>query len=242
MSKSCPLSLSPATRFTPANKRHTPSSNMCSAKSAPRALQNCHEAHEKFHSESSLSSIVGCVFLSLFHLALSDYAYAKTSLSATKPPWRPKPRYLLSLPTLIHSSDSSSYTKIISHIADTPQPKEHERRIVLSTGDQALNHAISAADSYMRAAQRAATPAEKARLSRKCNELIALAERLKANAKLAAATSRPPVPESTRQLPTSEKTLILRSSRLHGKVFPPWDAAPDPGAFDRGGSRGSDFL
>ena len=86
----------------------------------------------------------------------------------------------------------------------------------------------------MQAAQRATTPAERLRLTRKCSEILALGERLKANAKAAAAASRAPVPESTRPLTTSEKAIILRASRLHGNVFPPWDSAPDPAAFDAG--------
>ncbi|KAK0623360.1 hypothetical protein B0T14DRAFT_174333 [Immersiella caudata] len=111
---------------------------------------------------------------------------------------------------------------------------EHERRLARSQGAEALQHAIAAADLYMQAAQRATTTAERVRLTRKCSEILALGERLKANAKAAAAASRPPVPESTRPLTTSEKTIILRASRLHGNVFPPWDSAPDPAAFDAG--------
>ncbi|KAK3366345.1 hypothetical protein B0H63DRAFT_490759, partial [Podospora didyma] len=61
-----------------------------------------------------------------------------------------------------------------------------------------------------------------------CSDLIALGERLKANAKAASATSRPSVPEPTRTLPAAEKSILLRSSRLHGSIFPPWDSAPDP--------------
>jgi hypothetical protein len=84
----------------------------------------------------------------------------------------------------------------------------------------------------MQAAQRATTPAERARLGRKCSEVLALGERLKANAKAAAVASRSRAPESTRPLTTAEKTIILRASRLHGNVFPPWESAPDPTVFD----------
>jgi len=86
----------------------------------------------------------------------------------------------------------------------------------------------------MQAAQNATTPAERARLGRKCSEVLALGERLKANATASTAASRPSVPESTRSLTTNEKTIILRASRLHGNVFPPWDSAPDPASFDTG--------
>ncbi|KAH8880751.1 cysteine proteinase [Thozetella sp. PMI_491] len=122
--------------------------------------------------------------------------------------------------------------------------QEHERQIGLVVGQEALDHAIAAADLYYRAAERATTPSEKSRLSRKCNEVIALAERLKANARAAAAASRPPVPESTRQLSTAEKTVVLKSSKLHGKVFRPWDTPPDPTAFSisSGGDGGPVFV
>lgn len=83
----------------------------------------------------------------------------------------------------------------------------------------------------MQAARKASTPAERSRLNRKCSDLIVLAERLKANAKAAAAGSRPLVPESTRPLTTAEKTIVLRASRLHGNIFPPWESAPDASVF-----------
>ncbi|KAK3357323.1 hypothetical protein B0T25DRAFT_566622 [Lasiosphaeria hispida] len=108
---------------------------------------------------------------------------------------------------------------------------ELERRLARSRGEEALQLAIAAADLYMQAAQKAPTAAERARLSRKCSEVIALGERLKANTKAASAASRPPVPESTRPLTTPEKAIVLRSSRLHGNIFPPWESAPDPKVF-----------
>lgn len=83
----------------------------------------------------------------------------------------------------------------------------------------------------MRAAEKAANPKDRNRLQRKCSDLIALGERLKANAKFAATSARPPVPESTRTLTIAEKTLILKSSKLHGNIFPPWEKIPDPDEF-----------
>lgn len=91
----------------------------------------------------------------------------------------------------------------------------------------------------MKAVKDAPTPAEKSRLKRKCQELIALAETLKTPTapapSPAPASSKPPPkprgPRQTRQLPTNEKTILLRSSRLHGSVFLPWDADPDPAVF-----------
>lgn len=83
----------------------------------------------------------------------------------------------------------------------------------------------------MRAAEKAANPKDRNRLQRKCSDLIALGERLKANAKSATTSARPPVPESTRTLTIAEKTLILKSSKLHGNIFPPWEKTPGPDEF-----------
>lgn len=125
--------------------------------------------------------------------------------------------------------------------------QEHEAKVGQTTGKLALNHAIQAAELYMKAVKDAPTAAEKSRLKRKCQELIALAETLKKPASAASASSSAPAPapapasskpppkprgpRQARQLPTNEKTILLRSSRLHGSVFPPWDADPDPAVF-----------
>ncbi|KAL2181564.1 uncharacterized protein P884DRAFT_326248 [Thermothelomyces heterothallicus CBS 202.75] len=112
------------------------------------------------------------------------------------------------------------------------QALEHERRLATAHGQEALKHAIAAAELYMQAAGKASYPADRKRFRRKCAELIALGERLKANTQQAAGdTSRAPVPESTRPLTTAEKTILLRASRLHGNVFPPWESAPGPDVF-----------
>lgn len=39
------------------------------------------------------------------------------------------------------------------------------------------------------------------------------------------------VPKSTRELSNREKIVLLKSSKLHGCVFPPWDTAPGEDAF-----------
>lgn len=104
-------------------------------------------------------------------------------------------------------------------------------------GEDALKHAIAAAELYMQAAGEAKTPEDRKRLRRKCAELIALGERFKASAKgSAAAASRRPVPESTRPLTTAEKTIVLKASRLHGNVFPPWASVPGPETFSEAGN------
>jgi len=109
---------------------------------------------------------------------------------------------------------------------DAHRAQEHEANIGRSTGKVALQHAISAAECYMKAARTASAPADRARLKHKCEELVALAERLKAPAV-------PPdgTPQQSRELPAAEKTILLRSSKLHGSIFPPWESAPGEGAF-----------
>ncbi|CAN8096490.1 unnamed protein product [Discula destructiva] len=132
--------------------------------------------------------------------------------------------------------------------------RDHEAKIGKASGQEALSHAIQAAELYMTAANEAPTAAHKARLKRKCQELIALAETIKppasglpirsatpaktaAAAAAAAAAASPHQapklrgPRQTRELPTGEKAILLRSSKLHGSIFPPWEQDPDPAVF-----------
>ncbi|KAL2271572.1 hypothetical protein VTJ83DRAFT_943 [Remersonia thermophila] len=114
------------------------------------------------------------------------------------------------------------------------QALQHERRMKAAQGDkEALEHAIAAAELYMKAASAAKTAEDRRRLGRKCKELIELGERLKARTKGTTpdAVAQRSVPESARPLTTAEKTIILKASRLHGHVFPPWDSAPTPEIF-----------
>lgn len=127
--------------------------------------------------------------------------------------------------------------------------KEREALIARSSGQEALDHAIAAAENYMKAAAAARTPSEKTRLNQKCNELISMAERLKKQQaaqsqgrgasgggvkvdSVAKVEKRLKLPKMARQIPTSEKTMLLRGSRLHGNTFPPWEGEPDPQDFE----------
>ena len=80
----------------------------------------------------------------------------------------------------------------------------------------------------MKAMREAPNAAERKRLKAKFEELISRAEQLRRPSRLAL-----PGPSQSRELPTSEKTILLRSSRLHGNVFPPWEAEPTPETFKR---------
>jgi len=94
-----------------------------------------------------------------------------------------------------------------------------------TSGKEALQHAITAAELYMKAAKEASSPAEKTRFKRKCQDLISQAETLKA--------PRDGAPQQSRELTTAEKIILLKSSKLHGSVFPPWEQAPKQEAFER---------
>ncbi|KAI1369096.1 PALB protein [Xylaria arbuscula] len=87
----------------------------------------------------------------------------------------------------------------------------------------------------MKIAKQSLNPADKKRLNRKCEELILKAESLKKSSRATDTVStverRLRIPRQTRQIPTSEKNIIYRNSRLHGHTFPPWEADPDPSDF-----------
>lgn len=117
-------------------------------------------------------------------------------------------------------------------------PQDAERLLKLSqTKDEALTHAIVASELYMKAIVLAKLPAEKSRLKQKCLEAIDRAEEIKkidqwpvfdlsrdAKDKSKKLVLRAPI--STRALLAREKLIILKSSRLHGSVFPQWTQKP----------------
>lgn len=117
-------------------------------------------------------------------------------------------------------------------------PQDAERLLKLSqTKDEALTHAIVASELYMKSIVLAKTPAEKSRLKLKCFEAIDRAEEIKKIdqwpaydlSRDAKDTSKKLVlrtPISTRELHAREKLIILKSSRLHGSVFPQWAQEP----------------
>lgn len=101
-----------------------------------------------------------------------------------------------------------------------------ESQLANATGQQALDHAIQAAELYMRAASQAPSKPDALRLRRKCQELIALAERLKAQIAQGLST---------------EAGIVESASRLHGNVFPRWEDDPSDAEFQRPDS-GNDFM
>lgn len=87
----------------------------------------------------------------------------------------------------------------------------------------------------MKAAGATSDPREKSRLVKKCQAMLTRAETLKKTHQngggVAAAEKRLKLPRRTRETPISEQNILLRGSKLHGNIFPPWDADPDPKEF-----------
>ncbi|TID01830.1 Calpain-like protease palB/cpr-8 [Colletotrichum higginsianum] len=115
-----------------------------------------------------------------------------------------------------------------------------EALMARSSGRDALNHAIAAADLYMKAAKEAASPADRVRFRKKCEGLITHAEQLKSSPRATPATTTKATTVITsasnpnchvRQIPSNERAILLRSSRLHGNIFPPWQSDPVDGTF-----------
>lgn len=113
--------------------------------------------------------------------------------------------------------------------------------------DEALEHAIAAIELYMQALGLAKSPGEKARLKGKCFEAMDRAEDIKkmdhwpfpglANDMQGKSNKRVlEAPISTRELDSKEKRILLRSSSLHGSVFPQWTG--EPSRDDFGGEKG----
>ncbi|KAI5789233.1 hypothetical protein FPQ18DRAFT_367960 [Pyronema domesticum] len=125
----------------------------------------------------------------------------------------------------------------------------------------ALTTAITAAELYMKARVSASSSVEKQRLDRKCNAVLKKAELWKSSAansappgssnsstssaavveaetQRAKPTQRPP-PRMTNKLSVKENLILLKSSKINGNIFPPWDDSKPPTAAE---FMGGDFL
>lgn len=118
------------------------------------------------------------------------------------------------------------------------------------TQEEALDHAIRAAEVQLVLLKAAKSKSEKASLKSKFNSLIERAETIKQLTDwpptqdvqelldLDTLTTVPAVeflaPVSNRQATTYERKLILKASKLHGFVFPPWERNPGMGEFSLG--------
>lgn len=123
-----------------------------------------------------------------------------------------------------------------------------------SSKDEALDIAIKAAETSMKALKLAQDPNEKAKLATRFKQLLHDAETIKqskdwrtaiqpvsngsshALSQGTVAVNRNPrilkEPVSTRALPKSEQILLLKASFLHEFKFPPWETLPASEEFD----------
>lgn len=104
---------------------------------------------------------------------------------------------------------------------------------------QALEAAIAAAESYMKALNLAESSQDKKRLDLKCKEWLSRAEIIKTSGKwkTPGLGGKGPVlkePVSSKKLSTREEIIILESAKLNKFVFPPWKEAPDSKEFELG--------
>lgn len=106
----------------------------------------------------------------------------------------------------------------------------------------------------MRALNLTSDQSEKRRIERSCHQLLDQAERLRSGSEspalakpsdgVASAKTKHPgleFPVPSRQLTTREHVILLKGSKLHGSVFPPWESDPDPCEFELLGGK-SQYL
>lgn len=114
---------------------------------------------------------------------------------------------------------------------------------------EALENAINAADTSMRALKLADNPIDRSQLSRRVTQLLQEAEQIKNNSDWRPSGVESPdlddasgraafiaarefkEPSSSRTLPRSEQILVLRASILNGAKYPPWTKEPTPDEF-----------
>ncbi|KAK3702819.1 cysteine protease [Vermiconidia calcicola] len=121
-----------------------------------------------------------------------------------------------------------------------------------SSKDEALEVAIKAAETSMRALKLAQDPIEKSKLSTRVKQMLEEAERIKMSTDWRKAVQHRPSlngssstkadtvarartlqePQSTRKLPNHEQILLLRASYLNGFKFPPWTTPPESSEFE----------
>ncbi|KAM6486288.1 hypothetical protein HDV62DRAFT_378418 [Trichoderma sp. SZMC 28011] len=121
-----------------------------------------------------------------------------------------------------NSDDTSCETTV--GCMELAKSSDVESLLATSTGENALDYAIQAAELYMRAAAEKGIGKEEAsRRRRKCKQLVALAEQLKSQLKTPSAS------------PDADGFNILRgASRLHGSYYPPWGEDPSDTQFQLG--------
>lgn len=123
---------------------------------------------------------------------------------------------------------------------------KYERQVAQSTSrEEALELAIRAAETSMRALNLVNDPNEKAKYSTRAQQLMRQAEQIKQSGEWRRSApsipTQPPLakdqvrllkePVNSRKLPTKEQILLLKASYLNGVRFPPWDGPPSDSEF-----------
>lgn len=124
----------------------------------------------------------------------------------------------------------------------------YERQVAASSSrEEALELAIRAAETSMRALNLVSDPKERIKYSTRAQQLMRRAEHIKRNGEWRnPAPTAPPLsplrpdqvrlltePVNSRELPRKEKVLLLKASFLNGVKFPPWDGLPADSEFER---------
>jgi predicted translin family RNA/ssDNA-binding protein len=122
-----------------------------------------------------------------------------------------------------------------------------ERQVTQSSSrEEALELAIKAAETSMRALKIASNPDDKVEYSKRVRQLMRQAEEIKSGGEWKTSltgihTSTPMNPDqvrtlkepvNSRKLPTAEKILVLKAGYLNGVRFPPWDGPPSDSEFE----------
>jgi calpain-7 len=110
-----------------------------------------------------------------------------------------------------------------------------------SSREEALQNAILATESYMKAIEQASSEVERDMLKTKCLRVLIRAEEIKKmkiwSLPISSNGERTGgrfsiVPSSLRTLSTREEVILLEGSKLHGFIFPPWQSDPGKETFD----------
>ena len=87
----------------------------------------------------------------------------------------------------------------------------------------------------MKAIKLTSSELDRTRLHGKCKQLLARAEEIKKSETWAPKKANESIlkaPSSERPTTTTEKIILLEGSKLHGFIFPPWEAEPDDSIFN----------
>lgn len=123
-----------------------------------------------------------------------------------------------------------------------------ERQVAESSSrEEALELAIKAAETSMRALSMVSDPNQKVKYSTRAQHLMRQAEQIKRSGEWRRSALNVPVqlplksnqvrllkePVNSRKLPTREQVILLKAGYLNGVRFPPWNGPPSDSEFQR---------